>query len=375
MRILFALPGLHRHDRGAEVAFITLAEELSRLGERVTLIGSGGQRGSTQYRFVSAGSLAREHFESFPSVPFLRDDCAYEELTFVPGLLRNYRPREFDVTVTCGYPFVNLTLRRPTLGKNRPPHVFVTQNGDWPAYANNAEYRFFGCEGLVCTNPDFYDRNKHRWQAELIPNGVDCERFRPGVSQRAEFGLPEDQLVVLMVSALISSKRVAAGIEAVSELPDCHLVVAGDGPLRAEIDTLGATLLPGRFTRLSVPPQKMPSLYRSADVFLHLSKIEPFGNVFLEAMACGLPIVGVDSPRLRWIVGENEFLVQSNSPADTAKKIEQAGTALSSTHREDRLRKASAFSWKEIAARYRDFLQVVIREHGKSRMIRTTPGP
>jgi glycosyltransferase involved in cell wall biosynthesis len=367
MRILFALPGLHRHDRGAEVAFISLAEELTRLGERVTLIGSGGQRGSTPYHFITARSSTRENFESFPSIPFLRDDCAYEELTFVPSLLKNYRPGDFDVTLTCGYPFVNWVLRRPTLGNNRPPHVFVTQNGDWPAYANNAEYRFFGCEGLVCTNPDFYDRNKDRWHAELIPNGVDCERFRTGAPQRAEFGLPEDRFIVLMVSALIPSKRVEAGIDSVSKIPDGHLVVAGDGPLRAEIDALAAKLLPDRFTRLSVPPPKMPSLYRSADVFLHLSKIEPFGNVFLEAMACGLPIVGCDSPRLRWIVGENQFLVQSDGAADTANKIEQARSALSSAHRVERLQKAASFSWKQVAKRYQNFLQIVVREHGELR--------
>ena len=131
-------------------------------------------------------------------------------------------------------------------------------------------------------------------RVELIPNGVDIERFQPGLPQKAEFGFPQGRLIVLMVSALIPSKRVEAGIEAVSKIPDGHLVVAGDGPLRAEVNSLAAKLLPDRFTRLSVPPQKMPSLYRSANVFLHLSKIEPFGNVFLEAMASGLPIVGCD---------------------------------------------------------------------------------
>ena len=177
-----------------------------------------------------------------------------------------------------------------------------------------------------------------------------------------------------MVSALISSKRVSTGIEAVSKVPDGHLIVAGDGPLRAEIDALAAELLPDRFTRLSVPPNKMPSLYRSADVFLHLSKVEPFGNVFLEAMACGLPIVGYDSPRLRWIVGVDEFLVQSDSPSDIAKKIEQARTALSSTHREGRLKRAATFSWKRVAERYRDFLQNILREYGEMRS-RRAPRP
>jgi len=95
-----------------------------------------------------------------------------------------------------------------------------------------------------------------------------------------------------MVSALIPSKRAEIGIEAVSQIPGAHLVVAGDGPLRQASDELAARLMPGRFTRLSLTPERMPALYQSADVFLHLSKAESFGNVYIEAMACGLPIVG-----------------------------------------------------------------------------------
>src|SRR5690606_23785384 len=118
----------------------------------------------------------------------------------------------------------------------------------WPAYARNSEYRFFGCEGLVCTNLEYFERNKDRWRCRLIPNGVDSQRFSPGPPQREQFGLPADRLVVLMVSALIESKRVGLGVEAVSRIPDAHLVVAGNGPLRPAIDEMAARLLPGRFT-------------------------------------------------------------------------------------------------------------------------------
>ena len=291
MRILFALSGLHRYARGAETAFMSVASALAKAGNSVTLIGSGQPPDMSPYRFLRAASMRRENFESFPAIPILRHEFAYEELTFVPGLLKLYQPAEYDITLTCGYPFTNWVLRRPVLRGIRPPHVFVTENGDWPAYSDTSEFRFFGCEGLVCTNPDYYERNKHRWRCRLIPNGVDCDRFRPGPAQRQELGLPGDCLIVLMVSALNSSKRVEIGIQAVSELSDAHLVVAGDGPLRRVIDAEAARLLPGRFTRLSLPPERMPALYRSSDVFLHLSKAESFGNVFIEAMACGIPIV------------------------------------------------------------------------------------
>ena len=46
-------------------------------------------------------------------------------------------------------------------------------------------------------------------------------------------------------------------------------------------------------------------LYQAADVFLQCSKDEPFPLVFLEAMACGRPIVAHDVPRVRWFIGDD----------------------------------------------------------------------
>jgi glycosyltransferase involved in cell wall biosynthesis len=358
MRVLFVLPGLHRYDRGAEIAFISIASELARAGDAVTLIGSGPEREGTPYRFLHTASIPRERFESLPSIPCLRDETGYEELTFVPGLMRHYRPEDWDVTVGCSYPFTNWVLRRPVVRGTRPPHVFVTENGDWPAFVGKSEYRFFGCEGLVCTNPEFYNRNKARWRSRLIPNGVDCDRFFPGHAHREDFGIPPDRLIVLMVSALILSKRVGVGIEAVSQIPDAHLVVAGDGPLRKSIEADAARLLPGRFTRLSVTPSKMPLLYRSADVFLHLSQNESSSLAFLEAMACGLPVVAHESPQMRWIAGNDEYLLDTENPADVAEQIKRARAA-EPGRRQRRLAKVADFSWKKLASQYREFLMEI----------------
>jgi glycosyltransferase involved in cell wall biosynthesis len=359
MRILFALPGLHLFNRGAEVAFIAIAKELARLGETVTLIGSGTSRDNTSYRFLHAGSIARHKFESLPALPALRNEFAYEDLTFIPSLLVRYRPADYDVTLTCSFPFTNLALRRPKLSGSRPPHVFVTQNGDWPAYARNSENRVFGCDGLICTNPDYYERNRNRWMCELIPNGVDCQRFRPGLGNRLELGIPADKFLVLMVSALDPTKRVETGIDAVSRIPGAHLIVAGDGPLRDKIDLLAAKMLPNRFTRVSVAPERMPALYQSADVFLHLSQVESFGNVFLEAMACGLPIVGFDSQRTRWIVGDDEYLFRDDDPLRIVGKLQDTRKE-NTEEKHARRARAEEFSWSKIAMKYQTFLRKVL---------------
>jgi glycosyltransferase involved in cell wall biosynthesis len=354
MRVLFALPGLHRYDRGAEIALISVAKELANRGNSITVIGSGSDRASCPYRFLRANSIRRECFERFPMFPPFRSEYAFEEFTFVPGLLWKYRPSEYDATVTCSYPFTNWILRRPRIQGPRPPHIFVTQNGDWPAYAQNSEYRFFGCEGLVCTNPDFYERNKDRWNCRLIPNGIDNERFAPSKILE-NFAFPPEKLIVLMVSALIPTKRVSIGIESVSKIPNAFLVVAGDGPLRDEIDAEAAKLLPGRFKRLSVEPAKMPALYQSADVFLHLSREESFGNVFLEAMASGLPVVAHDSPRLRWILGDEELLTDTDDQ-DLIVEAILAASHENHSRAKERAKRAETFSWSKISSAYQEFL-------------------
>jgi glycosyltransferase involved in cell wall biosynthesis len=364
MRVLFALPGLHRYSRGAEIAFISIANELARAGDSVTLIGAGRPCNETAYRFLLAPCLGREHFEHFPRLPLLRNEWAYEELTFIPGLLWQFQPADYDVTLGCSYPFTNWLLRRPIWRGRKLPHVFVTENGDWPAYANNSEYRWFKCDGLICTNPDFYERNKARWNCTIIPNGVDCDRFCPSVPRASDFGLPTDRLIILMVSALIETKGVEIGIRAVSLLPDAYMVVAGDGPLRNSIDALAEKLLPNRFRRLSLPPERMPQLYQSANVFLHLSQDESFGNVFLEALATGLPVVAHDSPRVRWIVGDGQFLGDAGDPAAMARLLELASRAPSS-QRQAGIARAATFSWSKVGAMYRKFLRTIVTNSSK----------
>ena len=359
MKILFSLPGFHVIDRGAEVALIAVATELANRGDEVTLIGSGPPRTGLPYGYLRARCLSRRRFERLPSVPFLRHEYAWEDMTFAPSLFRRYRPHSYDVTVTCNYPFSNFVLRRPVLSGKRPIHIFITENGDWPARSNKSEFRYFGCDGLICTNPDYYKANKDRWPCALIPNGIDLARFQQGPAERKLLDLPDDRPIVLMVSALSPSKRVLEGIEAVSRVPDCHMVVAGDGPLREEVGAHARALLPGRFTGITVSPDEMPAVYRSASLFLHMSLDEAFGNVFLEAMACGLPVVAHDLPRYRWIMGDVERFVDSLKIDDVAAAIVEG---LKEQTPQIRIRNANVdrFNWPRLADQYRAFFSTIL---------------
>jgi glycosyltransferase involved in cell wall biosynthesis len=361
VKVLFALPGLHHVHRGAEVVFESLAREIAlHPGHEVTLVGAGPELPDRAYRFRRVRAVPRERFEGWPSVPFLRNEYMYEELTFAAGLTARRWWREFDVTVTCGYPYTNWALRTHLPGTRRPAHVFVTQNGDWPAREQRREYRFFSCDGLVCTNPEYFARNRERWSCALIPNGFDAARFHPGRGDRGALGLPADRRVILMASALIDSKRILEGIRAVARIPDVMLLVAGDGPLREDVDRLAAELLPGRFLRRTFPYDRMADVYRSADAFLHMALSESFGNVYVEALASGTPVVAHDGPVSRWILEGHAFLVDTLDEAALAHAL--ASALEERKHRaEERAAFAQArYTWGTVAARYLEFLREVV---------------
>jgi glycosyltransferase involved in cell wall biosynthesis len=359
MHILFALPGLHRFDRGAEVVFESVAQQISRHGEhRVTLVGSGEQRPGRSYDFIHVPAASREHFEHWPKLPFLRHEFMYEELTFAARLASLPAVGEADVTMTCSYPYTNWALRRPRTGR-RSKHVFVTQNGDWAALRKGLEPRFFSCDGLICTNPLYFERNRERWYSTLIPNGLDPAVFHAGPPRKAELGLPTDRPLVLMVSALEPGKRVVEAMEAVADVPGLFLVVAGDGPMREKVDRLAAELLPGRFLRRTFKREQMPDLYRSADLFLHTKIQESFGNVYIEALSCGVPIVAHDDDVTRWILGKHAVLVDSTSKARLTAAImeglrtpRQGADVAAWAH--------ARYSWDVVAAKYLDFFTGVL---------------
>jgi glycosyltransferase involved in cell wall biosynthesis len=369
MRIHFVLPGLHRVNRGAEVAFESVATEIAKLGlDEVTLIGSGQPIEGRPYRFRHSGLIPRERLERLPQFPPFRSEYIAEEASWVLNYLRRHRQGDADITLTCSYPFVNWLLTRWPPVSQRPPHVFVTQNGDWPAYSDQSEYKLFRCEGLICTNPLYFERNRERWPSALISNGINAERFRPGPATRARFDLPESGPLVLMVSALIDSKRVLEGMRAVAAIPDAQLVVAGDGPLRDQFDALGQQIMPGRFRRMTLPLADMPDLYRSADVMLHPTFHESFGNVYAEALAIGVPVVAHDYSVTRWIFGDDHpGLVDAADEAAVTAAVRHAiseGRSDASTRTEAA---AERFSWANIARQYRDFLLSIHERHQHAR--------
>lgn len=191
-----------------------------------------------------------------------------------------------------------------------------------------------------------------------IPNGVDLEKFTlKGEPFKVSFKKP----IVLVVGAFTEQKRMDLTIKAVAKMNGASLLmVGGGGEMKEKLSEEGKRLLGENFELKSVPFEKMPEIYRCADVFtLPSESSESFGNVLVEAMASGLPIVATDDPIRREIVGNAGIFVDPTNINEYAKALE---TALKTNWGDKPRRQAEKFSWDEIALQYEDLFRSLLNK-------------
>lgn len=129
---------------------------------------------------------------------------------------------------------------------------------------------------------------------QVVARGVDTELFSPdrrSQALRASWGLVPEQLAVIYVGRIAPEKNVPLVLKAFETIrqvrPHAKLVLVGDGPSRPALQAnLADTVFTGMHTGVSLAEH-----YASGDLFLFPSLTETFGNVTLEAMASGLPVV------------------------------------------------------------------------------------
>ena len=132
----------------------------------------------------------------------------------------------------------------------------------------------------------------------VVYNGVDLQRFHPRNraklrdDARAEIGVPGGAFTALFVGSGFERKGLATALDAFAALSDraAHLVVTGKGDTaryRARAERLGVA---GRVRWLGARPD-LERWYAAADACVLPSRYEPFGNVHLEALASGVPVV------------------------------------------------------------------------------------
>ncbi len=128
--------------------------------------------------------------------------------------------------------------------------------------------------------------------------GVDLDRFRPGADRgAAKRALGIDGPMLLSVGALIARKGHDLAIAALGQLPGATLVIVGDGPERARLAAQAVAQGVGDRVRLlgRRPHEALPALAAAADVAVLVSASEGLANAWVEALACGTPVVISDA--------------------------------------------------------------------------------
>jgi glycosyltransferase involved in cell wall biosynthesis len=192
------------------------------------------------------------------------------------------------------------------------------------------------------------------------PTALGISAHRESVFVRQELWGAGFDLHILSVGALKIQKDHETLIKAFGLLPkslNAKLTILGEGGLRDELEALVVKL--GLQCRVALPGFAVDPYpwFRSADLFVLSSRWEGFGNVIVEALECGVPVVSTDCPSgPAEILDNGRFgvLVPIQDPVALASAIVQS---IHLKHnREALMLRASDFSVKKVAKQYQDYI-------------------
>jgi glycosyltransferase involved in cell wall biosynthesis len=224
-----------------------------------------------------------------------------------------------------------------------------------------------GAAGLLAVSAalkeDMAELGMAREKIRIHHTGVDLDRFRPADRAAAKAGLGIAGPLLLTAGALIPRKGQRFVIEALRKLPDATLLLVGDGPDRPELERLARPF--GERVRFlgSRPHEELPIYLAAADALVLPSSSEGLANVWVEALACGTPIVitGVggagevlDRPEAGRIVARDPDAIAHSVRAILADPPDQEAVRAA----------AARFTWDANAAIARNHLVACSRGRG-----------
>lgn len=173
-----------------------------------------------------------------------------------------------------------------------------------------SDYAIMGNEDAV----DVCREKGYRGRHKVIPQfGVDPDLFSPAATREEKRGF----IIGSANRRIVPEKGVDMVLDAAARLPGAwRLQVAGDGPARAALEQQAYDL--GIAARVhfvgGITSDQMPSYLRDMDVLVLTSRTLPnwkeqFGRVLIEAMACGIPVIGSDSGEIPHVIGDAGLVI------------------------------------------------------------------
>ncbi|WP_091743089.1 glycosyltransferase [Phenylobacterium immobile] len=177
-----------------------------------------------------------------------------------------------------------------------------TPKGRWARIGRLGGYYklkyYRGFDHLVANTEDIADWAVGQgWSARAISYIPNFAAEPPAAVpvDRASLATPADAPLLLAMGRLHQAKAHDIALQALTQIPDAHLWIAGSGPLEAKLRALAAALGVENRVRFLGWRTDASALYRAADICLFPSRYEPLGNVVIQAWAHGLPVVAAAS--------------------------------------------------------------------------------
>jgi glycosyltransferase involved in cell wall biosynthesis len=327
------------------------------------LLGSAGEGGAETY-FVDL--LRALHAAGLPTSAALRANAGRERALAQAGIA-------FDVLPFSGP--LDFTTRPAVARRARAAGAQVlvarmsraarnTPKGPWRRIGRLGGYydlkNFRGFDTLVANTEELRGWIVGQgWPADaarVIPNFAEAVEG-PALS-RAERDTPEGVPLLLGMGRLHPSKAHDVSLKALAQLPDAILWIAGTGPLEAELKALASDLGVAERVRFLGWRDDPWALYRAADLCLFPSRVEPLGNVVIQAWAYGLPVVAAASAGPAALIrdGEDGRLVPIDDPealADAARALLADAALRARLAEAGRTRAAAAFSRAAVVEQWR----------------------
>lgn len=199
----------------------------------------------------------------------------------------------------------------------------------------------------------------------VLSRGVDTELFSPNKrsqSLRQQWGLTESDIAILYVGRIAAEKNLKLAVKAFEAIkakrPDARFVLVGDGPMARALQQEHSDYV---FCGMRTG-EDLAAHYASGDIFLFPSKSETYGNVVLEALASGLPVVSHDYAAAREHVteGENGCLAPFG---DSDAFIKQAVTLSCHPSVKELSHNARKIALNEDWSNIHDRFEAILREH------------
>jgi len=190
---------------------------------------------------------------------------------------------------------------------------------------------------------------------DVIPNGVEIDRFYP-----AQSGEAATKLRLLTVGRLSATKRVEMLIDAVEILHKeggrLHFTIAGGGQLEPKLKEIVSGRNLGEIIEIAgrVDSENMPQIYRDSDIFISATVQEGMSNAMLEAMASGLAIITTRCEGVEELITDNGVIVERANAEEIAGAIRGLADHRQ-TWREMAVAarsRAEQFTWSRVAEEY-----------------------